>query len=791
MLSKTTALDHFVPRFLRGRLLCGFFLCYGLGILLACCLTAPDFPGIILFCLAAALGLPFLHFQKDPRPVLLLLGLALGFFLCNRTLTQLAYWEQLPEDTFAMQGVIRGNPELLEEDRYRFLLSVGSINQRSKRWGQIYIYGEGEPPASGSLVSLKAEKMRLQPVGNTNAFNYQEYLHHHGIGGSFRILDESSIQVLRQPSAFSGTAFSAWLNSSLNASLQKLSPEHRALVEGVFLGEKSGLGYTRRNVLGLSGIAHAFAVSGLHIGYLVLIAQFLAGSGYRRRWRRFFFTLCLMLFYTALTGISPSILRAASMSLFSLLAQALNEETDLFTNLSLAAFCSLLYRPLWLLDPGFQLSYASVLGIALYQRHWARCLHALTTSLRDAFSVGMAATTLTLPLTAYYFYHISWLGCLLSPLAVFAAGISVCLAMLAALCSLFFPGLAVFLLQAAAWPMEWLYALAEKLTALARSASVSGAVPALLTAFTLSLLCSWPRLSFHLLKKQSPQQHSKKIILGSVLLLLLFSLLPQVWQGKPVSYTEVVFLDVGQGDATLILTRDGYTALIDGGGSHDSGEVGEYTLLPYLKSRGIQHIDLLVSSHPDQDHIDGLLTVLEQLEVGAVCYSSLAEENVLQSRLIQLAEEKNAELLPILGQKLLLGQESSLLFYPPIAPGEASGNESSLICQLRSGDVSILFPGDAGAETLSTLAEHFDIRSDVLHLPHHGSAGSYEPDFYAAAGSEIAILSVGANNNYGHPADLVVEYWQEHAHLYRTDQQGAIHLFIEDENFWVETALDK
>ena len=94
------------------------------------------------------------------------------------------------------------------------------------------------------------------------------------------------------------------------------------------------------------------------------------------------------------------------------------------------------------------------------------------------------------------------------------------------------------------------------------------------------------------------------------------------WSEPDQDTTEVVFLDVGQGDATLVITPENNTILIDGGGTQDSGEVGQYTLLPYLKSRGITRIDLMISTHPDQDHIDGLLTVLDALD--AVSYTHLS-----------------------------------------------------------------------------------------------------------------------------------------------------------------------
>ena len=195
----------------------------------------------------------------------------------------------------------------------------------------------------------------------------------------------------------------------------------------------------------------------------------------------------------------------------------------------------------------------------------------------------------------------------------------------------------------------------------------------------------------------------------------------------------------------------------------------------------------MISTHPDQDHIDGLLTVLETLDVDMVCYSSLAEENVQQARLVELARTNGVTQLPIRGQTIRVGDHVSLHFYPQDTSAGMDSNAASLVFQLRCAQTSILFTGDAPTETLERLIHRYDLQSTVVHLPHHGSVTSYSIPFYEAIQSPIAILSVGAQNRYGHPADLVVEYWQEHGTLYRTDQQGAITPYIQEHGYTVET----
>ena len=195
----------------------------------------------------------------------------------------------------------------------------------------------------------------------------------------------------------------------------------------------------------------------------------------------------------------------------------------------------------------------------------------------------------------------------------------------------------------------------------------------------------------------------------------------------------------------------------------------------------------MISTHPDQDHIDGLLTVLDALDVGMLCYSSVAEKNAQQTRLLELAQANGVAQLPVRGQTIQVGDSTTLLFYPQDGSITMASNEASLVFQLRCEQMTILFTGDAPAEELDRLASLYDLCSTVVHLPHHGSETGYSSTFYESIHSQIAILSVGAQNRYGHPADLVVEYWQEHGTLYRTDQQGAITLYIRENGYTVET----
>ncbi|MCL1905983.1 MAG: ComEC/Rec2 family competence protein, partial [Clostridiales bacterium] len=385
----------------------------------------------------------------------------------------------------------------------------------------------------------------------------------------------------------------------------------------------------------------------------------------------------------------------------------------------------------------------------------------------ESFAVTLAASFGVMPLIGYYFYNISVVGWLISPLFVIGAGLTVLLCFAAALIAVFSVTLATLPLFAADIIMRPLMAFSSFSVTLPGAYIASGQTPLLAVALFYAFLLALPPLA-------QKRRHPRLFILFSLpLLVLLLSFAPAVARPSE-GQLEVVFIDVGQGDATLIITPLGQSILIDGGGSRlASGKVGENALLPYLRYRGLKRIDLLFSTHPDADHIDGLLTVLENMQVGQLLYAGVFTENVLQQRMLELARQQGVALTPAYaGQRFVLGPELSLYIVNPpagAAYSERDNNAGCLSGLLSYGDISFLFTGDASFEELALLPP-----ATIVKIPHHGSKGAYDEEAYALLPAEAAVISVGRDNSYGHPAGIVVEYWQERASLFRTDINGAV-----------------
>jgi competence protein ComEC len=308
----------------------------------------------------------------------------------------------------------------------------------------------------------------------------------------------------------------------------------------------------------------------------------------------------------------------------------------------------------------------------------------------------------------------------------------------------------------------------------------SGQTPLVAVVFFYAILLALPFAA-------KERRHPRLFMSLALLLLVLFLSVTPALTRAAGGQLEVVFIDVGQGDAALVITPQGQSILIDGGGDRlASGKVGENALLPYLRYRGLKRIDLLISSHPDADHIDGLLTVLENMRVEQVLYADVYSENALQQRMLQLAQQQGAALTPAYaGQRFTFGSGLILTILNPPAGAyysERDNNEGCLSCLLSYGATGFLFTGDASFGELALLPS-----ADIVKIPHHGSKTAYDEEAYAALSAQAAVISVGRDNNYGHPGALVVEYWQERAALFRTDLQGAVTIFSDGQTWRAST----
>ena len=289
-------------------------------------------------------------------------------------------------------------------------------------------------------------------------------------------------------------------------------------------------------------------------------------------------------------------------------------------------------------------------------------------------------------------------------------------------------------------------------------------------------------LRFSIIKLDYIKKNSKKIIAILLIVILIFNVL------KIIPGTlKIHYIDVGQGDSTLIVTPTNKKILIDSGGSKSSEtfDVGESTLVPYLLNRGVDTLDYSIISHFDADHCNGFIAVLEKIKVKKVIISKQAELCNEYETIINIIKEKNIPVQIVKkGDKIQFDKFVYIhILYPTENLKFSDINNNSIVCKLIYGNFSMLFTGDIEKEAeehiLNLYKDTKIFKLTILKAGHHGSKTSSTEEFIEAVNPKIVLIGVGKNNTFGHPSEEILERFEENnAKIYRTDKNGEISIVI-------------
>ena len=581
------------------------------------------------------------------------------------------------------------------------------------------------------------------------------------------------------------------LRSAMENALENAGEEGRVLC-GILFGESEALPETLLESFRQVGAAHVLAVSGLHVSALAALALWIFQRRKRLGW---IIAAILVGCYGVMTGFSPSVLRASVMVLLSAWGRNHGERPDLLSMTGAAALVQMCLCPAAILSLSFQLSYGAVLGIALIGLPWRRSagewlkkrlavrhpmLLRILLKLTGALTVSAGAQLGVLPASVQAFGTIPVLGALCNQIVVPLAGVALVGGLAGSILAALF-GAVPAVGAAALLPAR---AAVSIMTAAARMAQ---RLP--LANVSVGQLSVWGMMLLLLvLFAVSECAEKKRARMGLLSLSLAAGIALNIFAAVQRQNLTITMLDVGQGDA-LCIRQGSYTVLVDGGESGIYGDQGESTVVPYLRRMGIDRVDAVVVSHGDRDHCGGLLAVCDKLEVGRIyigCEHGETEFRALKA----CAKEKNIPIsLLKTGQSFTAGE----LSFQTLWPGkQQEGNDGSLVLLMRWKNFSAYFMGDVGEKVEKTLAEQGRLRpADLLKAGHHGSKYSTSEALLACVRPEIALISAGENNPYGHPsAEAVSRLRDSGTGVYSTSERGAVTVTVRpDGSRRVETVL--
>ncbi len=758
--------------------------------------------------------------------------------------------------TATLTGRISNDPEATS-NRIKFALEVettaGQATARDFGWeeqgGKVLVYAHPPPDLVHSRerpyyrfddrLELTGTLQRPEPI---KGFDYPAYLESKGIHGIFwaqkvAVLKEigeptglpGSLQGL--PNQFRGRIYE--LRRHLARTLDdSLPPSQAALAQALLLGLRGQLADEVTENFRQTGTSHLLAISGLHLGILLLMSLgLLHGLLGRHTPIPLALTVALVWVYVLVSGAPASVVRAAIMGSVFLFALGVGRPREnLSPALALSAILMTALDPKLVTQISFQLSFAAMAGIVLalpWQeavsqgvanrfegRRWlgASAVGVVAGWVLAAAIVSMAATLATFPLVALNFKQIPLLGIpatiLATPLLPFALGggmavdlagsIHPALGQLAGL-----PGSIPLtaLLQLVEWmpkwtvatsgepyPLTWAwYGLLLTLLVLAGSRTYRTQVlyrfrKALAADNTLPSEPGWER----------GMKPYVGLVAGCLMLVagLAFLLVPALTPGD--GRLRVHFLDVGQGDSIFIETPSGRQILIDGGPEFGGAALHLQNHLPWWD----RSLDLLVATHLDADHSRGLLRVLDSYKVGTVAVGVADLESSLYPQWIKAVEQGNHAVAKLVaGQELALEEGITLrVLHPPSVPlrGPAwDSNNNSIVLKLDFGEISFLLTADIEAEAERYIVRNsLELESDVMKAAHHGSNSSSTATLLKTVNPRWAVISAGEDNQYGHPHPSVVSRLKEivgEEGVFSTAAQGTIEFTTDGKRLWVKT----
>lgn len=815
---------------------------YALGILVGGFSSIPIFWIWLaaLACLAASLILRNVtrqNFSIRPLPPITYryVFLQLAVFACGTLYSEIRLTSPIPSD-FYDQKVSFSGKTLYQPERgesWDACFVKGQIRPLESPdhvvSAKILVYlREPVPLHYGAHLELKGTLRKPNGQRNPGGFDYRSYLARRQVFGILHLDRELEIAASGQ----SGFLLLRWTESLrrrvetvIDSAYQK-HPEHVEILKGMLLGKRGGIEESTIAAFRNSGSLHILAVSGLHVG-LIAGVFFLCFSRLPAK-ATCILTILAVILYACVVGFRPSVFRASTMVVLFLFGSIIDRDADRFNLLAVAALILLLINPAQLWDIGFQLSFAAVASILFFTPKWenfirdilpdrihqpeareqvSRFHHAMGKGLQWlllGFGVTLAAQLGTILFIAGSFYRIYPLGLIAGPFVVGLATPIVSLALISVILGAIWLPLATPLAYVNHLIIFVLLHIIEffgsqEWSVVKTAPPTFGWVIVFFAGCLATVHWRWVRL-----------ERRKSVLIGMAVVAI------WVWDAawrEDGNLLEVTFLDVRQGDAAFVRFPDGKTMLIDGGrnlllayqGNYQiepkddkdlkflGFDTGERILSPFLSYEGVGKLDLLVLSHPDNDHGGGLYFILHEYDVERVLgVPPLDLPSKTHTVLHELIDEKGIPHELGYAGEINLSSDAKLELLHPF--DEASTNltdrdinDDSLVLKLSYGEVDILFTGDIERRAEKRLVDSgMDLEAEILKVPHHGSKTSSSPEFLSLVRPQFGIFSLSARNPYKFPPRQILRRYRNFkCEVLRTDELGAITLKTDGSRCWI------
>ena len=661
-----------------------------------------------------------------------------------------------------VKAVILKGP-IENEYTYKYIVKAKTGQLKNKKF-IIYINKNNNKLFKyGDLIKIQGEYSSPQTARNYKGFDYSQYLKTLKIYGIIKIEEANLLK--ENDLNFVLISINNLKQKMIDHANKNMPQKTANLLLGLLIGQKDNIQEDIIKSFRTANLSHILAVSGTHTSYIILGLTYIITKSKAPRRIGYIITIIILLVFIIITGASYSVIRACIMSIITISAKLFYKKENFFISICVSLFIILIQNPFAINDIGLKLSFLGTIGIIVFNKNITGLFIRIKIkeNIAKVLSLTFSAQLMIMPITILNFNTFSLTFFISNILASPLLGIIIILGFIAIFVSFVLNPISKILFFVLNLFLELLIFISEIVTKIPGS-SILVKTPNLVFVITYYILILFINY-FFIIKKNPIRRFQKKIIkictiknikriikiIARIFLIISFlTMLVRVINPT----LKIYFIDVGQGDCTLIITPKGKKILIDG------GEGKNEILLPYLLDRGINKIDYIIISHFDSDHCNGLIEVMEKIKVGKVIVSKQPEESEEYRNISEIIKQKNIEAYVVKAQdRITIEKDLYINILNPAGKLEFKDlNNNAIVAKLIYKNFSMLFTGDI-EKAEENIAQKYknNLKSTILKVAHHGSKTSTNEKFLKYVEPQIALIGVGENNKFGHPNQQTIE----------------------------------
>ena len=661
-----------------------------------------------------------------------------------------------------VKAVILKGP-IENEYTYKYIVKAKTGQLKNKKF-IIYINKNNNKLFKyGDLIKIQGEYSSPQTARNYKGFDYSKYLKILKIYGIIKIEEANLLK--ENDLNFVLISINNLKQKMIDHANKNMPQKTANLLLGLLIGQKDNIQEDIIKSFRTANLSHILAVSGAHTSYIILGLTYIITKSKAPRRIGYIITIIILLVFIIITGASYSVIRACIMSIITISAKLFYKKENFFISICVSLFIILIQNPFAINDIGLKLSFLGTIGIIVFNKNITEFFIRIKIkeNIAKVLSLTFSAQLMIMPITILNFNTFSLIFFISNILASPLLGIIIILGFIAIFVSFVLNPISKILFFVLNLFLELLIFISEIVTKIPGS-SILVKTPNLVFVITYYILILFINY-FFIIKKNPIRRFQKKIIkictiknikriikiIARIFLIISFlTMLVRVINPT----LKIYFIDVGQGDCTLIITPKGKKILIDG------GEGKNEILLPYLLDRGINKIDYIIISHFDSDHCNGLIEVMEKIKVGKVIVSKQPGESEEYRNILEIIKRKNIEAYVVKAQdRITIEKDLYINILNPAGKLEFNDlNNNAMVAKLIYKNFSMLFTGDI-EKAEENIAQKYknNLKSTILKVAHHGSKTSTNEEFLKYVEPQIALIGVGENNKFGHPNQQTIE----------------------------------